>query len=254
MTINNELIENVRRIFDLNLYEASIWLYLLSKGVSTAGELSELSNVPRSRAYDVLESLEKKGFVMIKVGKPIQYVAVPPKEVINRAKKRILEMAQQKIKKIENAENTELMEELNNLYERGINNFNPLELSSALKGRNNIYNQIESMIKNAQNNVKIMTNEKELLERLSELKNVIRKAYERGVKIEIKAPIREDNEIIRELKPYVEFKNVDETPARFCVVDDKEALLILTENEISPEYDIGVWMNSKAIGKLLSKF
>ena len=251
---NKELIETVRGLFDLNMYEASIWLNLLSKGVSTAGELSELSNVPRSRAYDVLESLEKKGFVMIKVGKPIQYVAVPPKEAINRVKKRIMEEAEEKIKKIDKISNTEILEQLNSLYERGINNYNPLELSSALKGRKNIYNQIESMIKNAQSSVKIITNEHELITKLNALKNVIKKAYERGVQIEILAPIKEGEEVIEELRPYVRFRNVSSAPARYCVVDDKEALLILTNSTINPEYDIGIWLNSEAVGKLLSRY
>ncbi len=43
--------------FGLNSYEAKIWGALLSRGVSSAGELSDISNVPRSIAYDVLESL-----------------------------------------------------------------------------------------------------------------------------------------------------------------------------------------------------
>ena len=56
----------------LNLYEVKIWTALLSRGVSTAGELSDIANVPRSRTYDVLESLEKKGFIIMKLGKPIK--------------------------------------------------------------------------------------------------------------------------------------------------------------------------------------
>ncbi|HJO01463.1 MAG TPA: helix-turn-helix domain-containing protein, partial [Candidatus Woesearchaeota archaeon] len=75
-----EMIKKTRS-FGLNSYEAKLWAALLSKGVSTAGELSDIANVPRSRSYDVLESLEKKGFVVMKLGKPIKYLAVPPKKV-----------------------------------------------------------------------------------------------------------------------------------------------------------------------------
>ena len=57
---------NKLRDFGLNSYEVKIWTALLSRGVSTAGELSDIANVPRSRSYDVLESLEKKGFIIIK--------------------------------------------------------------------------------------------------------------------------------------------------------------------------------------------
>ena len=86
------------------------------------------------------------------------------------------------------------------------------------------------------------------------MKNVIKKAYERGVQIEILAPIKEGEEVIEELRPYVRFRNVSSAPARYCVVDDKEALLILTNSTINPEYDIGIWLNSEAVGKLLSRY
>ncbi|HIJ10966.1 TPA: TrmB family transcriptional regulator, partial [Candidatus Woesearchaeota archaeon] len=60
MIVKDELLGTLRRHFDLNLYEVKLWTALLSRGVSTAGELSDIADVPRSRSYDVLESLEKK--------------------------------------------------------------------------------------------------------------------------------------------------------------------------------------------------
>ena len=86
----------------IEVYEVKIWTALLSRGVSTAGELSDIANVPRSRSYDILESLEKKGFVVIKLGKPIKYLAVPPQEVVERVKKNVKTDAAEHIKKLEN--------------------------------------------------------------------------------------------------------------------------------------------------------
>src|SRR3989338_5018391 len=86
MIIKDDLLSKLRRYFDLNLYEVKLWGSLLSRGVSTAGELSDIADVPRSRSYDVLESLEKKGFVVMKLGKPIKYIAIPPTEVVDRVK------------------------------------------------------------------------------------------------------------------------------------------------------------------------
>ena len=60
MIMNDQFLKKLRSAFDLNEYEAKIWTALLSKGVSAAGELSDIGDVPRSRSYDVLESLEKK--------------------------------------------------------------------------------------------------------------------------------------------------------------------------------------------------
>src|SRR3989344_1256969 len=69
MIVKEEFLSRLRKIFDLNLYEVKVWTALLSRGTSTAGELSSISDVPRSRTYDILESLEKKGFIIMKLGK-----------------------------------------------------------------------------------------------------------------------------------------------------------------------------------------
>src|SRR3990170_8056630 len=98
MIVEEEFLNKLRQFFGLNLYEVRIWTALLSRGVSTAGELSDIGNVPRSRAYDILESLEKKGFVTMKLGKPIKYLAVEPSEVVERVKKYMLRSAEEKVK------------------------------------------------------------------------------------------------------------------------------------------------------------
>src|SRR5574342_874378 len=92
---------NKLKDFGLNSYEAKLWTALLSRGIATAGELSDIANVPRSRSYDVLESLEKKGFAITKLGKPIKYVAVPPEEVLERVKKNVTEEAKQMSQRLE---------------------------------------------------------------------------------------------------------------------------------------------------------
>ena len=89
MLVEKDFLKKLSSQLGLNIYEAKLWTALLSRGISTAGELSDIANVPRSRSYDVLESLEKKGFIIQKLGKPIKYVAIPPTEVLERIKKQI---------------------------------------------------------------------------------------------------------------------------------------------------------------------
>ena len=120
MIVKEEFLSKLRRYFSLNLYEVKIWTALLSRGVSTAGELSDIANVPRSRSYDVLESLEKKGFVVMKLGKPIKYLAVEPKEVVERVKKYIAKDSQEKMKKLDSLKGSEVLNELNALHSKGI--------------------------------------------------------------------------------------------------------------------------------------
>ena len=142
MIVKDELLSKLRRYFDLNLYEVKLWTALLSRGVSTAGELSDIADVPRSRSYDVLESLEKKGFIVVKVGKPIKYLAVNPSEVVDRVKKNMYVESQEKIKRLETVKGSPLLIELESLHTNGIALVDPSEMSGCLRGRNNLYNHL----------------------------------------------------------------------------------------------------------------
>ena len=146
MVISEENIKRLRTIFNLNIYEVKIWTALLSKGVDTAGGLSEITNVPRSRAYDVLESLEKRGFIIMKLGRPIKYLAVEPNEIIKRAKKNHEEKAKREVKALEEVRNTEIFTELDLLFKQGINHIDPNSIAGTFKGRRAIYDQIQSLI------------------------------------------------------------------------------------------------------------
>ena len=120
MIVKEDFLNKLRQYFSLNLYEVRIWTALLSRGVSTAGELSDIGNVPRSRAYDVLESLEKKGFVVMKLGKPIKYLAVEPQEVVHRVKKIVKQISDEKVKKLEELRSSDVLSELNLLYKKRV--------------------------------------------------------------------------------------------------------------------------------------
>ena len=245
MIVKEEFLSKLRRYFDLNLYEVKIWTALLSRGVSTAGELSDIANVPRSRSYDVLESLEKKGFVVMKIGKPIKYIAVPPKEVVNRVKKNVKQEAEEQIKKLEDLKGTELVKELNSLHTQGVELIEPSEVSGSLKGRHNLYNHLELTIKNAEETVTIMTTAEGLMRKVEGLKPVFEEVKKRGVTIRIAAPLTEESkEAAKMVKDIAEVRHTDKE-ARFVVVDGKELVfMIMNDGEVHPTYDIGIWINT----------
>ncbi|MEK6950076.1 MAG: helix-turn-helix domain-containing protein, partial [Nanoarchaeota archaeon] len=111
MLLQKETMNDLRERFRLNIYEIKIWTSLLSRGVAAASELAVISGVPRSRCYDVLESLEKKGFIIMKIGKPIKYIAVQPDAVVERVQKGLQEDAQQQIMSVEKLSETDIFKE-----------------------------------------------------------------------------------------------------------------------------------------------
>jgi len=157
MIVKDEFLSRLRKIFDLNLYEVKIWTALLSRGTSTAGELSNISDVPRSRTYDILESLDKKGFVIMKLGKPIKFIALKPDEVVERVKRNLMKTAQERTKRLETLKGDEVLGELNNLFTQGIKFVEPTDLSGSLRGRQNLYNHIDMMIRGAEKSIVIVT-------------------------------------------------------------------------------------------------
>src|SRR3990167_5106292 len=86
MLLKQELVKKIKNYFDLNIYETKVWLALLTKGIASAGEIAEISGVPRSRTYDVLDSLEKQGFAIAKIGKPVKYLPVKPAIIFQKLK------------------------------------------------------------------------------------------------------------------------------------------------------------------------
>ncbi len=246
MIVKDDLLSQLRRHFDLNLYEVKLWTGLLSRGVSTAGELSDIADVPRSRSYDVLESLEKKGFVVMKLGKPIKYIAIPPAEVVDRVRKNMNLEAQEKVKRLDSVRDSELMAELQTLHSQGVTLIDPAEISGCLRGRNNLYNHMDLLIKEAKKSVNIMTSDKGFMRKAEGLKPVMQKAKKRGVKIRIMAPLTKENKKVADsLKSLAEVKHHSKINSRFVTVDGQDIVFMtLNDKEVHPSYDLGVWVKT----------
>lgn len=252
MIIEKKLLTKLKD-FGLNSYESKVWAALLSRGVSTAGELSDIANVPRSRSYDVLESLEKKGFVVMKIGKPIKYIAIPPTEAVDRVKKRVKQQADEDEKILEELKSSEILGELTLLHSQGIETQDPSDLTGSIKGRDNIYDHLEYQIKQAKENVVIATTAEGMIRKTDALLKQIKKAKDRGVNITVAAPLNEKTkQAERALQNYAMVKNIDFVNSRFCVVDNSHLTVMITnDKETHPSYDMAVWMKSPVLARTL---
>jgi len=253
MIVKEEFLGRLRKIFDLNMYEVKVWAALLSRGVSTAGELSDISNVPRSRTYDILESLEKKGFVRMKLGKPIKFVAFKPTEVVERVKRNVAKTALDMGKRLDELKGSDVLGELNDLFTQGVKYIDPTDLSGAIRGRHNVYH-LDMMIRAAESNLVIATTAEGLNRKFESLKSAMEKAKKKGVSIKIAAPITPKNiGIAKELGKVAEVRH-GKTNARFMLADNKEGLfMILNDEEVHPSYDVGVWVNSPFFASALGQ-
>ncbi len=237
--------------FGLNSYQAKLWTALLSRGVATAGELSDISNVPRSRAYDVLESLEKKGFIIMRIGKPIKYIAVPPSEVVKRVQKRIIDETEKATEQLENMKSSDTMTELSMLHAHGVEKVDPTEMTASIKGRNNIYDHIVSTLEKAKESVYICTTDQGLVRKADALKKSLRQLNKKGVKIKIAAPINQvSKDVAKDLSEFAEIRDAKDVDSRFVLIDGKIITFMLTnDKEINASYDTAVSVSSEFFSK-----
>jgi len=251
MVATQKVMDALKQI-GLNLYERKLWVALLSRGTSTAGELSSLAKVPHSRTYDVLESLSEKGFTIIQNSKPLKYVAIAPTEAFDRAKKKIRADSENMASRITDLQGSAIVKELNKIYKDGVALVEPGEMVGSIKGRHAMHNQLESMFKNAKTNVSIATTSSGLKELHNNHSDLLKKAAGKGVKIRIAAPHSKDSaKAIEGLKKFAEVKNSKKNNiGRFVIVDNNHVVFALTDDKkIHPTQDLSFWAQSPHAAK-----
>jgi len=255
MVASQETLDKLEDI-GLNMYERKIYSALLGRGVSTAGELSEMTNVPRSRAYDVLESLAEKGFVVIKSSKPMEYVSIPPEQAIENIKKQHEKDLEEKLDKLEDFKSSEAVEELEGLYDQGVELVDPAEMSGSLKGNHQIHQHMGTMFQDAEKSIKIMTYEKGLNDIYENHSDLLKEAKDKGVNVQVLAPVTDENqEAFQSLSDVAEIRHVgdleekleevNESPdGRFAIIDDEALTMAMTHDEVHATQDTAFWSKS----------
>lgn len=244
MMIRPELIKKIKSYFDLNIYETKVWLALLSRGVSSAGEIAEMSGVPRSRTYDVLESLEKRGFAIEKLGKPVKYIAVKPEVVIEKLKNNVVKNAEEKVKVLSGLRETQEFDELKELHKSGIEPIKNQELSTSIKGRSNLYSQMRDIMENAKASVYISTSAFELLSKQKMFEETFGRLKKSGtdIRVIISDSPEEAKKLSKKFGTMIKSKSIN---ARFIIADKKEIIFTIKPTSVHEDFDYGVWINSE---------
>ncbi len=244
MIIKPELVKKIKSSFDLNIYETKVWLALLSKGMSSAGEIAEMSGVPRSRTYDVLESLEKGGYAIEKLGKPVKYLAVKPSVVIEKLKNNTMKYAEEKVEILKNLKDTKEYEELQNLHDTGIEPMKNHELSTSIKGRSNLYSQLRDTMESAEDSVYLATSSYELMSKQKMFSEVFDKLKKRNadIKVIVSDDDAEAKRLCKKFGIVIKSKKIN---ARFMIADRKELIFTLKPTNVHEDYDYGFWINSE---------
>ncbi len=242
MLVKQELINKIKDYFDLNIYETKVWLALLGKGIASAGEVAEISGVPRSRTYDVLESIEKKGFAIVKIGKPLKYLGIKPRMILEKLKNNVRRDAEEKIITLAGIKETEEFSKLEDLYKGGIDPVKREDISAALRGKSNISNYLREILQEANKEVIICTNAEEMKLKARLFKQTFDQLRDSNVKV--KVALSGDAKLISQISKVLGMKirNVN-VSAKFFIIDRKEILFYLSKN--TDKEDMAIWLNSE---------
>ena len=227
----------------LTMYEAQAYVTLTSLIQSTAVEVSEKSNIPRSKIYDVLKKLHEKDFIEIEDGRPLTYIVKSPVEVLNREKEKI------------DTQLDDTITRLTNVYENGMNQVQaPIW---RIYGVEKIINQETEIIKRAKHSVNMRIGF--LFEGEGEaLVNALK--YRKDLEVNILASPTchindEEIDIIQLFKENnLNIQNADIPFVKMLISDSKEMLHTYTKfsedkRNVIPETAIGIWNKYEEIAK-----
>jgi sugar-specific transcriptional regulator TrmB len=205
-----KLVDSARK-FGLNEYEARAYVALSSLGSSPVSSLSKIAEIPRARVYDVLASLEKKGFAVKKPVKPAEYSALHPSEAFKHLEKRKNDEL-----KSELAELDEIRKSLEHQLSFGSTSFSEADnVLLVVEGRNNIYSKIDLLLNNAKESVFIASSKE----------GIERKKVSFGQKLSS----------LRDAGINVSFKHSSVLNSGRFLVFDKELVLMFLNSEIVGE-------------------
>ena len=136
----------------LTLNESKTYITLLTKNSLTVGEIAQISRVPRTKLYGVIENLITKGFCIEKAGDVKRYRAVDPNIVMNKLLKDYQEQLEQKKQFAQNFSNVYFP-----IYQQNIGKTDSLDYIQVLKEKNRIAETFNTLVKNAKSEILVFT-------------------------------------------------------------------------------------------------
>ena len=219
MSISDKARKSLEKI-GLTSYEIRTFTSLLTAGELTASELSQKSGVPYSKIYEVLGTLEEKGWIGSDESRPTRYFAKSPSTGIESTKQKMEEdfIQNQNV----------ILNELVPLYEKSGTSEKPDIW--VLSGTINIAAKILEMVESCRNEVMIALPEASQ-ELVKQALPKLRLLHDKGVNVTILTSDKMDKE---SLKAAARVSTVKVKKGLFGggIISDKRYVVILLGSEI----------------------
>lgn len=211
------------REMGLSEYEATTYVHLYRLGTSTAKEIASAADVPQSRVYDVLDSLEEKGFVKIQPGRPKKYGTVSPSTALEQFQTFKREQQKRKL-----ADVRELGEEfVDSLSTREPDPTEETDISWSYPNRHYILEELERLTADTESEILMMTTPESFERILTHHGELLARRRDAGV--EIKALVATDRGIDAAVRSraceVMDLRRVEDIHGRLYLYDEEDVLL-----------------------------
>ena len=239
-TILNLLLE-----LGLNKYESKIYMTLVEEGISTAKNISDITGIPYGKVYEIINSLSSKGFVTVLPSKPLKCQAAAPKEVIDGIKK----TTDEKLRRIEKS----IMNTLEPLFMENKKSDEPKNVFWIVNGRANINKKVEEIALSSKKYLNIITTENGL-KKLVFQKDVLKKAKENGVAINVSCKMTKNNmDDVKSLKEICCMKHSNKISN--CYFSNGDSSIIIEplpdDENFMQGRDFGIWLSGGSFTRFL---
>ena len=214
----------VLRGLGLTEYEAKVYVALVSFRSATPRNVAGLAGIPYPSAYDALESLAKKGWVEVALGRPKRYRARSP-ELIE----------EDSVRRVKSA-----FVELKEIYESTKKKLEKPEIIYSITGRARVIKKIREMLSRAEKEViLVLPSYKDLAPRISKVLNSL---IMRGVRVRLVT------ESTNDLPKRVEIRLRKPVLAVDVLVDEKEAMIGMRD------YSVCGWVENPYVARHFKEF
>ncbi|MFB0545081.1 MAG: TrmB family transcriptional regulator [Asgard group archaeon] len=229
------------RELGLTPYEVSAYVSLLEGGILSATEISKMSGIPLTRVYDVLGSLESRGFVhKAEQGRPVKYSPISPSSALNA----LILSAEERLKKSKHL----VLEELQPLYEKS----GEAERHDVLiiHGENNILARGIEMLEHAEKFV-LLTAPVMPKKYLEHIKPIFSRLREKNVDILVLAG---EKVLENDLKDGARVVLKEGLFGGGIIIDGREVMILLSGPKSGEEGMIGIWSDHIGLASFAQEY
>ena len=238
----SEKTKRAMRELGLTNYEAQAYASLLELGPMPAGLISQSAQVPYSKIYEVLRSLESKGWIETEHGRPSKYYPKPPSVALDTIKLQLEDTFSRN--------ESQILSELQPIYEKKEVHERPDIW--IVRGQYNVLSKIQEMLERSRKEILIAV--PEIPVQVTKILFVtLTRVKERGVKISLMTTRDANTDTLKDFLGIGEIGVRDQMFGGGIVSDSKEVMLVLAGQMEEPAA-LAIWADHPGLARFAKNY